>query len=131
MFAFSSEREIGTRFSEVRDNYMKSNKLYRNTLQNYKSTINREDKQEEITRKKIELNKYVAELKEMIERYKKSERDEFITEVNQIYMEKIIPLVDKIRELSSSYQKIEFNNNHYNLIKNPYTIHDLETFIKQ
>lgn len=131
LFAFSSEQEIGTRFSEVRDNYMKSNKLYRNTLQNYKSTINREDKQEEITRKKIELNKYVAELKEMIERYKKSERDEFITEVNQIYMEKIIPLVDKIRELSSSYQKIEFNNNHYNLIKNPYTIHDLETFIKQ
>ena len=51
------------KFSNVRDTYMKNNKLYRNTLQGYTSTRNREDKEEEISTKKIELNKNVSELK--------------------------------------------------------------------
>ena len=133
LFAFSSESEIGVNFSNIRDTYMKNNKIYRNTLQTYTNTRNREDKQEEIQRKKIELNHNVSELKEMIEKYKQTQRDEFITEVNQIYIDKIIPLVEKIRELSSSFQKIEYSATEeaYKLIKEPYTIHDLETFIKR
>ena len=133
LFAFSSENEIGSSFSKVRDTYMKNNKLYRNTLQTYKNTINRSDKQEEIETKKIELHKYTSEVQDMIEKYKQTQRDEFIAEINEIYTKQIIPLVEKIRELTYSYQKIEFNSvdEVYKLIQEPYTIHDIETFIKK
>ena len=67
LFNYSSESEISSKFSLVRDEYMKNNKLYKNTVQTYKEITNRTEQQEELTTKKIELQKVDLEI---LDKYK-------------------------------------------------------------
>tara|TARA_B100001059_G_C17839291_1_gene590793 strand:- start:11512 stop:12300 length:789 start_codon:yes stop_codon:yes gene_type:complete len=133
LFNFASESEISTKFATVRDDYMKNNKLYKNTVNSYKEVINREPYQEELNKKKIELQNELLEMKDILNRFNQDGKDQFLIEYIDRYQRIITPIIEKIRELSYSYQNVEFDGNDevFRLIQEPYTVHDLEIFIKR
>ena len=133
LFNYSSESEISSKFSSVREDYMKNNKLYKNTVQAYKQITNRTDQQEELTTKKIELQNEISEMKAIFNKFQENGKQQFLNEYIDRYQRIIIPLVEKIRELSFSYQNIEFDviDENFKLVQEPYTTHDLEIFIKR
>ena len=133
LFNFASESEISTKFTNVRDDYMKNNKLYKNTVNSYKEITNRQPYQEELNKKKVELQNELLEMKDILNRFNQDGKEQFLTEYIDRYQRIIIPIVEKIRELTYSYQNVEFDGNDevFRLVQEPYTVHDLEIFIKR
>lgn len=133
LFNYASESEISSKFSTVRDDYMKNNKLYKNTLDTYKQITNRTEQQEELNKKKVELQNEITEMKEIFKKFQENGKQQFLNEYIDRYQRIITPLTEKIRELSFSYQNIEYDiiDDKFKLVQDPYTIHDMEIFIKR
>ena len=75
----------------------------------------------------------LLEMKDILNRFKQDGKEQFLIEYIDRYQRIITPIIEKIRELSYSYQNVEFDGNDevFRLIQEPYTVHDLEIFIKR
>ena len=107
--------------------------MYKNTLDTYKQITNRTEQQEELNKKKVELQNEITEMKEIFKKFQENGKQQFLNEYIDRYQRIITPLTEKIRELSFSYQNIEYDitDEKFKLVQEPYTIHDMEIFIKR
>ena len=67
-------------------------------------------------------------MKEIFKNFKKNGKQQFLNEYIDRYQRIIAPLTEKIRELSFSYQNIEYDiiDDKFKLVQDHYTIHDMK-----
>ena len=138
LFNYVNERETIKRFESLRDELIIENNKYTNLLKDLSNVIyNTNDKTELLESQQI-LYEEIENIKTLIFNYKTTQDISHIKEATEIYVNTILDIVKKIRELKYKFILIDIvkkkiNRNKatevYSLIQYPYSITDIEIVI--
>ena len=126
LLGFITEEESIIQFTtakkELNDNY----EIYIRYVEKYTNTINNIENQDKIKEMLETKNKYILEIKNHIEKYRLNNNISEIREIIELYKGDLEKLIDDINNLKYKEYYIYSNNNLHQLIKEIYSIKDLE-----
>ena len=138
LFNYVNERETIERFELLRDELIIENDKYTKLLKDLSNVIYNIEDKEELQESQQILYEEIENIKTLIFNYKTTQDMSHIKEATEIYINTILDVVKKIRELKYKFIVIDIvkkkiNRNKatdvYSLIQYPYSITDIEIAI--
>jgi hypothetical protein len=135
LFNYVNERETIERFESLRDELIIENDKYTKLLKDLSNVISNTDDKTELQESQQILYEEIENIKTLIFNYKTTQDISHIKEATEIYINTILDIVKKIRELKYKFILIDIvkkkmNRNKatevYSLIQYPYSITDIE-----
>lgn len=135
LFNFKSEEETVSFFDELYGFYKKDCENYNETLKTYLNITEHLNEKQEINLTKIQIEETISKFKKLIVESKQnpSKRNQLNKEAIDLYILKILPLLENYNKLVYNFRDIILNkdNNTFHLIEKPFTINDLEVPIEK
>ena len=130
LFKYANEEATVTEFEKEKDEFDKNATLfdlYKTKLVQITSLL---EKRERISVTELQLVEFVKETKGFIEESIKSGNPQFLKDVVELYVNRILDVVKENREMKYSYQDMEaIEDGEFKLIQKPYTMIDTEMVI--
>jgi hypothetical protein len=132
LFNFKTEDEVVREFNELKDEYKTNTEITDVFKTAYLNILNNSANLDKLKLANETLFQQREELRNLSKDYDETQRNAFIKEMVEKYVEFIQPLADNIRDLKYRKQQIECHDgstapcddNNYHLIQEPYTIAD-------
>ena len=135
LFNFKTEDETVEQFESLYEFYKKDCDNYINALNDYLTITEKLNKKEEINITTLQLYEFKQEIKKLLLEGEKDplKTKQMVKESIEIYINKVLKILEVNEKLNYSYRDVDFNNNDktYHLIQKPYTISELEVPIER
>lgn len=126
LLGFITEEESILQFTTAKNELNNNYELYIQYVNKYTNTINNIENQDKI-KEMLELkNKYILEIKDHIEKYRFNNNISEITEIIELYKGDLEKLIDDINNIKYKQYYVNSDNNQHKLIKEIYSVKDLE-----
>jgi hypothetical protein len=126
LFGYLSEQETIDKFKKIKDELNLTTNVYQLNFDVYMEIIDNKQKNTDIQNLQIQIYDYIQTIHNDIEKYNKTNKIEFVKDVIDLYEQKLIPHVNKLRELKYSICEINKIDNKYYLIQKPFTEDNFE-----
>ena len=130
LFNYISEDDAVTQFDEKRKDYSEVSSEYETYLSSLVEITQLLNKKEEINTTDLQIFELVKQIKELIKKGKDERNEQFIKDAVDIYINKLLDVLQSNMDLKYSYKAVEQHGDEFNLIQIPYTLQDLTIEIK-
>ena len=126
LFDLIPENEAIKQFEEYKKEYTTINKLFTSSDEKYKSVVDNLDKKTIIKETKQAIYNKINEIKQLVN--DKDIDEQFLKDGVELYVNSLIPLIEKLNELQYSKMYMEYNEDEeiYSLVQEEIDIKQLE-----
>jgi len=127
LFGYIDTEQALENFDDLKDSISLYTSIYEKYLENYNNIVDNVKKKEILDETITSYYIFIEQIKECISKMKDTENIQFAKDAVNIYQDNLIPLMNKIRNLSYDETKVwhDIDANTCNLIQNKYTIQSL------
>jgi hypothetical protein len=128
IFGYITAQQTVTLFEELKEQVSDTTALYMSYLEEYLDIIDNKQKNNDLKRDQEFFYSFLAEIHNAINLFHSSDNTQYMRDAVDIYVNKLLPLLDKIMTLKYNENKVWYNENDntYHLIQNKYTFKDIE-----
>lgn len=126
VLGFITQEESILKFTSLKDELMKKYEIYKDLLEQYIKIINNTENQENIDINLSKKNDIILDIKKHIDKFKYNNNNAEISEIIEIYITDLDNLINELRKLKYREYYIYNNNSQCHLIKNIYSIKDMQ-----
>jgi hypothetical protein len=128
IFGYITAQQTVTLFEELKEQVSDTTALYMSYLEEYLDIIDNKQKNNDLKRDQEFFYSFLAEIHNAINLFHSSDNTQYMRDAVDIYVNKLLPLLDKIMTLKYNENKGWYNENDntYHLIQNKYTFKDIE-----
>jgi len=129
LFQYISEEDAVKIFQETKEKLELYRMGYNTDYQLYLEKTTNDVNSDDLTKANNTLIKYKNAINELMQRFYKRKDKRIFQDIVRLYVVKIMPLLDTIRDLKYKYIQLEYDSDeeNYNLKTRNYLIRDLET----
>lgn len=109
LFNIISEEQAVKHFEKMKRDFSKLSNAREQTLYELLMATDNPDENARIDSKTVEMYENINEYKRLIQSYKLEDKTEYLTEAMEIYLQKIIPNQNDIRELKYPHSRVEID----------------------
>ena len=133
IFGYITAAQTVTLFEKLKEQVSDTTSLYMSYLEEYLDIIDNKQKNNDLKRDQEFFYSFLAEIHNAIGLFHSSDNTQYMRDAVDIYVNKLLPLLDKIMKLKYNENKVWYNENDntYHLIQNKYTFKDIEFNIGQ
>lgn len=129
MLGFLSEEASIIQFTELKTELNTLYEKYKELLETYIKITNNIENKDEISKKNLEKQKYINEIKTKIEKYRFNNNSSEIKEIVEIYVNDLEKLVNDVRNIEYKNYYLYTDNEKNILVKDVFSLKDVETII--
>ena len=128
IFGYITAAQTVKLFEGLKEQVSDTTALYMSYLEEYLDIIDNKQKNNELKRDQEFFYSFLAEIHTAIGLFHSSDNTQYMRDAVDIYVNKLLPLLDKIMKLKYNENKVWYNENDntYHLIQNKYTFKDIE-----
>jgi len=128
IFGYITAAQTVTLFEKLKVQVSDTTALYMSYLEEYVDIIDNKQKNNDLKRDQEFFYSFLAEIHNAIGLFHSSDNTQYMRDAVDIYVNKLLPLLDKIMKLKYNENKVWYNENDntYHLIQNKYTFKDIE-----
>ena len=128
IFGYITAAQTVTLFEKLKEQVSDTTSLYMSYLEEYLDIIDNKQKNNDLKRDQEFFYSFLAEIHNAIGLFHSSDNTQYMRDAVDIYVNKLLPLLDKIMKLKYNENKVWYNetDNTYHLIQNKYTFKDIE-----
>lgn len=126
MFGYLKEEEAFELFQKLTSELKADTDLFDYTLNQYIIQCDNPEKQELLKKKQVEFELQIAEFKDMIKEFNKTNDEKQIHSAVEFYINAITPQWKEIEHIKYAYNKVEIIDGKYTLIQKKNTLEQLE-----
>jgi hypothetical protein len=128
IFGYISAQQTLAVFAELKDRVSDTTALYMSYLEEYLDIVENKQKKNDLKRDQEFFYGFISEIHEAINLFHTSDNTQYIRDAVDIYVTKLLPLLDKIMKLKYNERSVWYNENDntYHLIQNKYSFKDIE-----
>jgi hypothetical protein len=133
IFGYITAQQTVQLFEQLKEQVSDNTSLYMSYLEEYLDIIENKQKNNDLKRDQAFFYGLTTEIHNAINLFHSSDNTQYMRDAVDIYVNKLLPLVDKIMKLKYNENKVWYNENDntYHLIQNKYTFKDIEFNIGQ
>ena len=133
IFGYISAQQTVTLFEQLKVSVSDTTSLYVSYLEEYLDLIENKQQKNDLKRDQEFFYSFLAEIHNAINIFHSSGNTQYMRDAVDIYVNKLLPLLDKIMKLKYNENKVWYNetDNTYHLIQNKYTFKDIEFNVGQ
>ena len=128
LFNYTTEEQTMDEFKVLKDKYSKTCDQYETFLNDLLNIIYKLDSKEESDILKLQMYEFINNIKENINLYKKDKKDSHLQDAINIYINELLPSLEKDRKLKYAVSLILEKEETCNLYTLPYIIQDLDIY---
>lgn len=106
-FNFENEENTIKNFKDYKKNYLENMETYTDYLDEFNDAVNSEENKTEIKKTLLDISESKQQIKEYIRMYKEEEKNEYIKEAVEEYVNVLQKLINKYNNLKYKYYTIE------------------------
>ena len=128
IFGYITSQQTVKLFDYLKEQVTDATTLYMSYLEEYLDIVENKQKNNDLIRDQEFFYAFVTEINNAINLFNSSDNTQYMHDVVEIYINKLLPLLDKIMKLKYSKSEVVYNENDntYHLIQNKYTFKDIE-----
>ena len=128
IFGYITSQQTLKLFDYLKEQVTDATTLYMSYLEEYLDIVENKQKNNDLRRDQEFFYAFVTEIHNAINLFNSSDNTQYMHDVVEIYINKLLPLLDKIMKLKYSKSEVVYNENDntYHLIQNKYTFKDIE-----
>jgi hypothetical protein len=128
LFGYSTLEKVMHQFDEYKKLISNSMEIYSSYLEEYSSVTDNKATKEETTRKKIEIQGFISNIKDAVSEFNKTTDAQFIIDATNIYIDKLVPTMSALMTLQYKENIVRYDDDEqvYRLIQRAYSIKDIE-----
>ena len=133
LFNYIDEEQAVNEFDVKKKNFNENSKLL-NTYKNlYNDIKNDKKKDDEVKKDLIELESINDEINILKKNFQSDDRNENIVAIVELYKNRFLPLIEKVRKNKFNYQNVSYNKAHdkYLIEQEKYTEKDIQIYIEE
>ena len=133
LFKYISDSQLQQKFGEAKSVLEEEMIKYEKLYSMYIDVLNNPEKIKEIKMYNTEIYTYVEQIQQIMKDYVVSNNKEQLKTVIEIYLNHIIPIAEKIRNVTYLYNDIEYNDDTqvFKLIQKKNTIKNMEVYLER
>ena len=133
IFGYITAAQTVKLFEELKEQVSDTTALYMSYLEEYLDIIDNKQKNNDLKRDQEFFYSFLTEIHTAIGLFHSSDNTQYMRDAVDIYVNKLLPLLDKIMKLKYNENKVWYNENDntYHLIQNKCTFKDIEFNIGQ
>ena len=127
IFNYINQEEAVELFDNLKDSIQDTTDILAFYLEEYIQITDNKDKTDKLKEDTEKSYIVIKDMNELIKKYEETNNTKIIQDVTSIYVNQLMPLLQKVRETKYNKNSVEFNsdNNTFHLIQEKYTIGDL------
>lgn len=129
LFKYSNEEETVTTFETTKNEFDANATLFDANKTKLVEITNLLEKREKIDLTDLQIFEFVKEIKALVEDAHQSGNPQLLKDAVEIYIQKMLDVLQENRGLKYSYQAIESDGEKRRLVQKPYTLQSLETVV--
>ena len=128
IFGYITAAQTVTLFEKLKEQVSDTTALYMSYLEEYLDIIDNKQKNNDLKRDQEFFYSFLTEIHNAINLFHTSDNTQYIRDAVDIYVTKLLPLLDKIMKLKYNERSVWYNENDntYHLIQNKYSFKDIE-----
>jgi hypothetical protein len=128
IFGYITAQQTVTLFEELKEQVSDTTALYMSYLEEYLDIVDNKQKNNDLKRDQEFFYSFLSEIHNAINLFHSSDNTQYMRDAVDIYVNKLLPLLEKIMKLKYNENKVWYNENDntYHLIQNKYTFKDIE-----
>lgn len=127
LFGYITTEEALNNFEFLKKEISEFTNSYSFHLGELNDIINNKEEKELLGKNQETSYLLMDEIKELMDKFNKTENQQFVKDAVEIYVNQLQPLLKKIRETKYSSNRVELENNIYYLTQEKFTIEDIES----
>lgn len=127
LFGYITTEEALNNFEFLKKEISEFTNSYSFHLGELNDIINNKEEKEILDKNQETSYLLMDEIKELMDKFNKTENQQFVKDAVEIYVNQLQPLLKKIRETKYSSNRVELENNIYYLTQEKFTIEDIES----
>ena len=133
IFGYISAQQTVNVFAKLKDSISDTTALYMSYLEEYLDIVENKQKKNDLKRDQEFFYNFITEINNAIGLFHSTDNTQYMRDAVDIYVNKLLPLLDKIMKLKYNENKVLYNENDntYHLIQNKYTFKDIEFNVGQ
>jgi hypothetical protein len=133
LFKYITDSQLQQKFSEAKGELEAEMIKYEKLYSTYIDVLNNPEKVRDIKTYNTEINTYVEQIKQIMKEYASTSNKEQLKTVIDIYLNHIIPVAEKLRNVTYLFNDIEYNDDtqEFKLIQNKNTIKNTEVYLER
>ena len=126
IFGYINDKSAFELFDKLASELKEDTDLFDYTFESYVSVCDNPAKNELLKKTQVEFELQIAEFKKIINDFNKKNDEAKIHTAIEFYINNIMPMKKKIREMKYAYNKVEYIDDKYTLIQKKNTLEQLE-----
>jgi len=128
IFGYISAQRTVDVFAKLKDRVSDTTSLYMSYLEEYLDIVENKQKKNDLKRDQEFFYGFISDIHDAINLFHTSDNTQYIRDAVDIYVNKLLPLLDKIMKLKYNENSVWYNEtyNTYHLIQNKYSFKDIE-----
>lgn len=128
IFGYITADQTVPLFEQLKEQVSDTTTLYMSYLEEYLDIVDNKQKNNDLKRDQEFFYSFLAEIHNAISLFHSSDNTQYMRDAVDIYVNKLLPLLEKIMNLKYSETKVWYNENDntHHLIQNKYTFKDIE-----
>ena len=128
IFGYITAKQTVELFDFLKEQVSDSTTLYMSYLEEYLDIVDNKQKKDDLKRDQEFFYAFVADINNAINLFNSTDNTQYMRDAVEIYINKLLPLLDKMMKLKYSQKEVVYNENDntYHLIQNKYTFKDIE-----
>ena len=133
IFGYISAQQTVDVFAKLKDSISDTTALYMSYLEEYLDIVENKQKKNDLKRDQEFFYGFISEINNAVTLFHTSDNTQYMRDAVNIYVTKLLPLLDKMMKLKYSENSVWYNetDSTYHLIQNKYSIKDIEFNIGQ
>jgi hypothetical protein len=133
IFGYITAEQTVPLFEQLKEQVSETTSLYMSYLEEYLDIVDNKQKNNDLKRDQEFFYSFLAEIHNAISLFHSSDNTQYMRDAVDIYVNKLLPLLEKIMKLKYNENKVWYNENDntYHLIQNKYTFKDIEFNVGQ
>lgn len=128
IFGYISAQQTVAVFDKLKDSISDTTALYMTYLEEYLDIVENKQKNNDLKRDQEFFYGFISDIHAAINLFHTSDNTQYIRDAVDIYVTKLLPLLDKMMKLKYAENTVWYNetDNTYHLIQNKYSFKDIE-----
>jgi len=128
IFGYISAQQTVNVFAKLKDSISDTTALYMSYLEEYLDIVENKQKKNDLKRDQEFFYGFISDIHAAINLFHTSDNTQYIRDAVDIYVTKVLPLLNKMMKLKYNERSVWYNENDntYHLIQNKYSFKDIE-----
>ena len=129
LFKYSNEDETVSSFETAKNEFDANASVFDANKTKLVEITNLLGKREKIDLTDLQIFEFIKEIKALVEDAHQSGNPQLLKDAVEIYIQKMLEVLQENRELKYEYQAVEHESSKFRLVQKPYTVQNLETVV--